>query len=90
MSKVNYSKLKIQNYLKDSKTSRETANVIFKHIIFMLNFKENFRGSSKNDNCHLCDEHLDCQDEIKSCKVLSRKFNKLDKCKTIYGKDPKN
>ena len=45
MSDLNYSKLKIQEYLKLQTIDRQGAKTPFKYRVRMANYGENFRGS---------------------------------------------
>ena len=61
MSDLNYSKLKIQEYLKLQTIDRQGAQTLFKYRVRMANYGENFRGSHGPVTCPLCGLHLDNQ-----------------------------
>ena len=71
MNKISYNDLKIQPYITAKDISNDTVKEIFKYRTHMLDFDDNFKGSSESPSvCKLCKSHSDSQDRLEDCIVL--------------------
>ena len=70
MKDLNYSELKLQEYLKLKNLNVEEAKLLFKFRTHQADFSENFRGGRDPANCKLCNTHLDNQPLSFQCPVV--------------------
>ena len=88
MKNLHYNDLKIQTYLKNPEINKFEASNIFKFRTHMVEeFRENFKGNSKEIHCDECKSHRDNQDEILNCTDLTNKFVRLHKVLGAYSTD---
>ena len=88
MNEIHYNDLKLQTYLKNPQINKFEARNIFKFRTHMVEeFRENFKGNSKEIHCDECKSHRDNQDEILNCTDLTNKFAKLHKVLEAYSTD---
>ena len=75
MRNLSYDKLEMQAYLTRNDLSTELKRLYFSWRIRMTNFSENFRGGNGPQNCRLCCEHIDSQEESFNCSFIKRRIN---------------
>ena len=80
MNKLDYSDLKIQEYLKNHLISLEEKRTVFRLRTHMEVYKENFKHSFTNLECELCHSHSDLQlESLTGCKsAFAINVNKED------------
>ena len=74
MKDLNYSELKMQNYLKDPKISVEEAQNIFRFRTRSANFKENMKAKYAEILCPLCENQPDSQSHSFECSIVKEKI----------------
>ena len=74
MKDLNYSELKMQNYLKDPKISVEEAQNIFRFRTRSANFKENMKSKYAETLCPLCENQPDSQSHSFKCSIVKGKI----------------
>ena len=67
---LEYSDMKMQDYLLHPTLSIEDKKTIFRWRIRMEQFGENFKAGRDSINCPLCNSHLDSQSEAFTCKAI--------------------
>ena len=78
MSNVQYSELKIQDYLKsDCELSNDDKEILFKFRTRMAKLKNNFKNMFKDVFCQLCQTDEECQSHLFYCDIL------LKNCKDL-------
>ena len=75
MKNLNYSDLKLQDYLLLKTNNISEAKALFKFRLRMAPFGENFRGGQKTIPCPLCNSHPDGQSESFQCIQLKKVIN---------------
>ena len=68
MSMLNYSELKIQGYLFCQDITVNQAKVLLKFRTRMVNYGNNYKGTNKQNECLMCQNHPDSQESIFDCK----------------------
>ena len=84
---LDYSELKMQEYLVSSKFSMEDKKIILRWRIFMERFEKNFRAGRKEEDlmCPLCFLHPDSQSEAFRCRILTRIIEINGNYEDIFG-----
>ena len=67
LKKLNYTELKMQDYMKDGNTKIEEAINIFKFRTLMADFGDNFKSGAEAVICPLCLDHIDLQSKSFEC-----------------------
>ena len=79
MSKLVYSELKMQTYVKSKELSLTLKRTLFAYRLRMLEFGENFRGQRPSVPCPFqCTDELDNQLHLYTCKVTSKILSESD------------
>ena len=84
MQNLSYTELKMQGYLKMKGMSKDIAQSLFKWRVRMAPFGQNFRGGQMSIICPICNNHVDCQSLIGSCKVLMNEIDTRFEIEDIY------
>ena len=77
MENLQYTELKIQNYLENDQIKVDEARTLFKFRTRMMKCWGNFKGGRPPQNCPICKEHytVDTQEHSFECRVLKRMIN---------------
>ena len=70
MMNLSYTKLDMQEYLKDPKISSNQAKTLFRLRTRMERYGENFKGGKPTKPCPVCQESIDTQSHSFQCKVV--------------------
>ena len=71
MENLTYSKLKLQNYLKQKEIPVQSAKNLFRWRTRVANFKNNYKSSYLSLACPLCFVHTDTQQHSLQCTSIS-------------------
>ena len=82
---LNYSQLKMQEYLELKKMTRKEAIVLFKFRTRMSPFAENFKSGNLVTVCPLCLSHVDSQEESFNCVTLKKVLKIRGNYKDIFS-----
>ena len=85
MSNVNYTSLKMQNYLSRSDLTQEEKKTIFKYRVRMERYGENYRGGAPSIKCPLCHTHLDNQEMSFQCPIVRQEVDIKGNYSDIYN-----
>ena len=85
LRKLNYTELKIQNYLKDRSIKLEDTFNIFKYRTHMADFGENFRAGTDIVLCPLCLDHEDSQAKSFECEIIRNKMEVKGSINEVYN-----
>ena len=85
MSNVNYTSLKMQNYLSRSDLTQEEKKTIFKYRVRMERYGENYRGGAPSIKCPLCHTHLDNQEMSFQCPIIRQEVDIKGNYSDIYN-----
>ena len=81
---LNYSRLKMQDYLELKTMNRKEAIVLFKFRTRMSPFAENFKSGNLCTVCPLCLSHVDSQEESFNCVTLKKVLTIRGNYKDIF------
>ena len=85
MSNVNYTSLKMQNYLSRSDLTQEEKKTIFKYRVRMEQYGENYRVGAPFIKCPLCHTHLDNQEMSFQCPIIRQEVDIKGNYSDIYN-----
>ena len=71
-SRLMYSSLKLQPYLKDKRIRPDVAKTLFRFRTRMVNVRDNFKKGSPFLSCPLGDNKLDDQQHLLNCDKLKQ------------------
>ena len=71
---VQYSEFKLQSYFTLPGVDISDLRNIFSFRVHMQNFAENFRSTASSRLCPLCEKHLDSQDMLATCNLITTVF----------------
>ena len=90
LSNIKYTKLKMQEYLKDRNNRLEDALNIFKYRTHMADFGSNFRAGADIVFCPLCLDHEDTQSKSFECQMIKNNIDVAGSMDEVYnGKVPR-
>ena len=81
---LEYTELKLQDYLKSNDFSVEEARTVFAFRTKMANFSENYRHKEGSSLCPLCGNHLDAQELAFGCPVVIESISIRDSFEDLY------
>ena len=84
---LEYDQLKIQGYLKNKDISVTQAQTLIKFRTRMANYENNYKGTSTNQRCKLCQNHDDNQEEIYICDFNLQNLNLCGKYEDLFQTD---
>ena len=89
MDNIQYTKLKIQTYLKSRNISLKEALTLFKMRTRMAEFGENFKAGADAVLCPLCLDDLDNQSHMFKCKLIQEEIDLNNDDTEVYGNNIK-
>ena len=84
---LEYDELKIQGYLKNKDISVTQAQILIKFRTRMADYENNYKGTSTNQRCKLCQNHSDNQEEIYICDFNLQNLNLCGKYEDLFKCD---
>ena len=87
LDQLEYDDLKIQGYLKNKDVSVNQAQILTKFRTRMAKYENNYKGTSTNQNCKLCQNHSDDQQEIYQCDFNLKNLNLRGKYEDLFKSD---
>jgi hypothetical protein len=85
MENLEYTELKLQNYLTDDEISVEEAKNLYRFRTRVAKFKENFKNGYVANACPLCLVQPDTQAHSLQCHVLKTKLDIKKGLTVIYS-----
>ena len=85
MKNVQYTRLEMQEYLKEKCITPAQAKIIFRLRTRMENFSENFKGGKPTKACPLCLASTDTQSHSFECQVLLKNIEISGTMEDIYN-----
>ena len=88
LKNIKYTKLKMQDYLKDGKNRLEDTLNIFKFRTHMADFGENFKAGADVVICPLCMDHEDSQSQSFKCQWIRNSIEVAGNMEEVYNGKP--
>ena len=85
MKNLNYDKLEVQKYLRNSQLSVENKRDLFAYRTRMADFGENFMAGYDGVLCPLCIENFDNQSHAFQCRVIRNEIEINGDINEKYG-----
>ena len=87
MDNLDYTEIKMQDYLKSENIKIQDALNLFKFRTRMAEFGQNFRAGADEVWCPLCSEKLDDQSHSFQCKIIIKEIELKGNLSEIYSGD---
>ena len=87
MQNLEYSELRMQEYLELRNMNKRQAIILFKFRVRMTPFGENFRAGVERTVCPLCSLHVDSQEESFHCTKLRLIMEVKGKYSEVFGSE---
>ena len=84
---LEYDELKIQGYLKNKDISVTQAQILLKFRTRMAKYENNYKGTTTNQKCKLCQNHSDNQEEIYVCDYNLQNINLCGNYEDLFKSD---
>ena len=88
LKNIKYTKLKMQDYLKDGENRLEDTLNIFKYRTHMADFGENFKAGADVVICPLCMDHEDSQLQSFECQWIRNSIEVAGSMDEVYNGKP--